>query len=84
LPSQYEQPSWNPDSVSRRPEEDPWAAWALDLPESVQNDTDLVPRGIGDNLQRASSFHPKKAAHIATAIKIANEIFIDFAGHLLP
>jgi len=75
-----EDATWNPDSVSRRPEEDPWAAWALDLPESVQNDTDWVPRGIGDNLQRASSFHPKKAAHISTTIKVANMIFIDFAG----
>ncbi|TVY90492.1 hypothetical protein LAWI1_G003039 [Lachnellula willkommii] len=79
-----EDASWNPGSVRPSPEEDPWAAWALGLPESVQNDTDLVPRGIGDNLQRASSFHPKTAAHIATAIKVANMIFIDFAGHHLP
>lgn len=75
-----EDAAWNPDSVGPSPEEDPWAAWALGLPESVQNDTDIVPRGIGDNLQRASSFHPKKAAHIATAIKVANMILIDFAG----
>jgi len=75
-----EDAAWNPDTADPRPEADPWDAWALGLPESVKNDTDLVERGIGDNLQRASSFHPKKAAHIATAIKVANMILKDFAG----
>lgn len=75
-----EDAGWNPDTVDPRPEKDPWAAWALDLPESVKNDTDLVGRGIGDNLQRASTFHPKKAAHVVTAIKVANRILLDFAG----
>jgi hypothetical protein len=75
-----EDSGWDPETINPSPEEDPWAAWAFDLPESVKNDTKLVGRGIGDNLQRASSFHPKKAAHIITAIKIANMILKDFGG----
>jgi hypothetical protein len=75
-----EDSAWDPETVDPKPDKDPWAAWALDLPESVKNDTELVGRGIGDNLQRASTFHPKKAAHIVTAIKIANMILMDFAG----
>ena len=71
---------WNPETVDSRPEADPWAAWALGLPESVKNDTDLAQRAIWDNLQRASSFHPKKAAHVATAIKVGNMILKDFWG----
>jgi len=75
-----EDSAWDPETINPSPEKDPWAAWALGLPESVKNDTELVGRGIGDNLQRASTFHPKKAAHIITAIKIANMILMDFAG----
>ncbi|TVY59620.1 Lipase [Lachnellula suecica] len=74
-----EDSAWNPETVTPSPERDPWSAWALDLPESVKNDTEIVGRGIGDNLQRASTFHPKKAAHILTAIKLGNMILEDFA-----